>query len=103
MPRAIVFVTSVSAEMASRIGASTGSASGLSMPRNYLPSAAPNRIRVRGAPGHIATDMTPASGLYDKRIADGLVPRGDGAAEDVGRAVAALVRGDVAYYGTLQR
>ena len=36
--------------------------------------------------------------VYDRRIADGLVPEGRwGTAEDVGRAVAALVRGDLPY------
>jgi NAD(P)-dependent dehydrogenase (short-subunit alcohol dehydrogenase family) len=35
---------------------------------------------------------------YDKRIADGLVPEGRwGQPEDVGRAVASLLRGDIAY------
>ena len=35
---------------------------------------------------------------YDRRIAEGLVPEQRwGQAEDVGRAVAALVRGDVPY------
>lgn len=50
-------------------------------------------------PGIIATDMT--SGvreMYDRRIADGLVPEGRwGSPDDVGNAVAALLRGDVAY------
>ena len=36
--------------------------------------------------------------IYDRRIADGLVPEGRwGTPDDVGRAVAALVRGDVPY------
>ena len=50
-------------------------------------------------PGIIATDMTAAvREMYDARIADGLVPeRRWGQPEDVGRAVAALVRGDVPY------
>jgi NAD(P)-dependent dehydrogenase (short-subunit alcohol dehydrogenase family) len=35
---------------------------------------------------------------YDRRIADGLVPAGRwGTPEDVGRTVAALVRGDLPY------
>jgi NAD(P)-dependent dehydrogenase (short-subunit alcohol dehydrogenase family) len=35
---------------------------------------------------------------YDKRIADGLVPEGRwGTPEDVGRVVAALLRGDAPY------
>ena len=50
-------------------------------------------------PGIIATDMTaPIKEVYDQRIADGLVPeRRWGQPEDVGRVVAALVRGDVPY------
>jgi NAD(P)-dependent dehydrogenase (short-subunit alcohol dehydrogenase family) len=36
--------------------------------------------------------------VYDRRIADGLVPEGRwGTPDDVGRAVAALLRGDVPY------
>jgi 3-oxoacyl-[acyl-carrier protein] reductase len=36
--------------------------------------------------------------MYDQRIADGLVPAGRwGTADDVGRVVAALVRGDASY------
>jgi NAD(P)-dependent dehydrogenase (short-subunit alcohol dehydrogenase family) len=50
-------------------------------------------------PGIIDTDMTaPAREMYDRRIADGLIPEGRwGQPEDVGRVVAALVRGDVPY------
>jgi 3-oxoacyl-[acyl-carrier protein] reductase len=50
-------------------------------------------------PGIVATDMTAGvRELYDRRIADGLVPEGRwGQPEDVGRTVAALVRGDVPY------
>jgi NAD(P)-dependent dehydrogenase (short-subunit alcohol dehydrogenase family) len=48
-------------------------------------------------PGIIATDMT--AGVresYDQRIAEGLVPeRRWGRPEDVGRVVAALLRGDL--------
>ena len=50
-------------------------------------------------PGIIATDMT--AGVrqkYDERIADGLVPeRRWGRPDDVGRVVAALLRGDLPY------
>jgi NAD(P)-dependent dehydrogenase (short-subunit alcohol dehydrogenase family) len=36
--------------------------------------------------------------VYDQRIADGLIPEGRwGTPDDVGRAVAALVRGDLPY------
>jgi len=50
-------------------------------------------------PGIIATDMTAAvQDEYDVRIADGLVPqRRWGQPEDVGRAVAALARGEFGY------
>ena len=50
-------------------------------------------------PGIVATDMT--AGVresYDRRIADGLIPDARwGQPEDVGRAVAALLRGDIQY------
>lgn len=50
-------------------------------------------------PGLIATDMTAGvKEKYDALIADGLVPQGRwGQSEDVGKAVAAIVRGDLAY------
>ena len=50
-------------------------------------------------PGIIATDMTAGvKEKYDRLIAGGLVPQGRwGLPEDVGRAVAALVRGDLAF------
>ena len=50
-------------------------------------------------PGIIATDMTAAvKEIYDRRIADGLIPeRRWGQPDDVGRVVAALVRGDAPY------
>jgi len=50
-------------------------------------------------PGIIRTDMTAAvRGKYDKLIADGLLPQARwGEPEDVGKVVAALVRGDLAY------
>ena len=50
-------------------------------------------------PGIIATDMTAVvRESYDRRIAEGLVPeRRWGTPEDVGRAVATLLRGDVPY------
>jgi 3-oxoacyl-[acyl-carrier protein] reductase len=50
-------------------------------------------------PGIIATDMTAGvKETYDARIAGGLVPEGRwGTPEDVGRVVAALLRGDVPY------
>jgi NAD(P)-dependent dehydrogenase (short-subunit alcohol dehydrogenase family) len=50
-------------------------------------------------PGVIATDMTSAvKEVYDRRIAEGLVPEGRwGQPDDVGRTVCALLRGDVPY------
>jgi NAD(P)-dependent dehydrogenase (short-subunit alcohol dehydrogenase family) len=50
-------------------------------------------------PGIIATDMTAGvRETYDRRIAEGLVPQARwGQPEDVGRAVAALLRGDLPY------
>ncbi len=102
MPRTIVFVTSVSAEMASPIrGEYCVSKAGLSMAaRLFAVRLAPDGIPVYEVrPGVIATDMTAGvKEMYDKRIAEGLVPEGRwGQPEDVGRAVATLVRGDVAY------
>ena len=98
----IVFVTSVSAEMASIArGEYCVSKAGLAMAaRLFALRLAPAGIPVfEVRPGIIATDMTAAvREMYDARIADGLVPeRRWGQPEDVGRAVAALVRGDVPY------
>jgi NAD(P)-dependent dehydrogenase (short-subunit alcohol dehydrogenase family) len=98
----IVFITSVSAEMASvRRGDYCVSKAGLSMAvRLFAARLAPENIPVYEVrPGIIATDMTkPVEDVYDQRIADGLVPAGRwGRADDVGRAVAALVRGDLPY------
>jgi NAD(P)-dependent dehydrogenase (short-subunit alcohol dehydrogenase family) len=101
-PRAIVFVTSISAELASpQRGEYCVSKAGLSMAaRLFALRLASSRIPVYEVrPGIVATDMTArVREAYDKRIADGLVPEGRwGQPEDVGRAVAALVRGDIAY------
>jgi NAD(P)-dependent dehydrogenase (short-subunit alcohol dehydrogenase family) len=98
----IVFITSVSAEMASaNRGDYCVSKAGLSMAaRLFAARLAEHGIPVYEVrPGIISTDMTaPFRDLYDRRIAEGLVPsRRWGEAEDVGRAVAALVRGDVPY------
>ena len=100
--RAIVFVTSVSAQMASpHRGEYCVSKAGLAMTvRLYAVRLAEHGIPVwEVRPGIIATDMTaPVREMYDKRIADGLVPeRRWGQPEDVGRTVAALLRGDVPY------
>ena len=98
----IVFVTSVSAEMASpNRGEYCVSKAGLSMAaRLFAARLAEHGISVYEVrPGIIATDMTAAvRDVYDRRIADGLVPeRRWGEPDDVGRAVATLVRGDLPY------
>ncbi len=100
--RAIVFVTSVSAEMASpNRGEYCVSKAGLSMAAKlFALKLAEHSIPVYEVrPGIVATDMT--AGVresYDRRIADGLIPDARwGQPEDVGRAVAALLRGDIPY------
>ena len=99
---AIVFVTSVSAEMASpNRGEYCVSKAGLSMTaRLFAARLAGDGIPVYEVrPGIVATDMTAVvRESYDRRIAEGLVPeRRWGTPEDVGRAVATLLRGDVPY------
>lgn len=99
---AIVFVTSVSADMASpNRGEYCVSKAGLSMAaRLFAARLAADGIPVfEVRPGIIATDMTAGvRDAYDRRIAEGLVPEGRwGQPEDVGRVVAALLRGDVPY------
>lgn len=98
----IVFVTSMSVYTASvNRGEYCVSKAGLSMARQLwaarLAGAGIGVYEVR--PGIMATDMTSAvKGKYDAMIADGLLPQGRwGTAEDVGRAVASLVRGDFPY------
>lgn len=98
----IVFVSSISAEMASpNRGEYCVSKAGLAMTvRLFAVRLAEVGIPVYEVrPGVIATDMTAGvKEIYDRRIADGLIPEGRwGTAEDVGRAVAALVRGDLPY------
>ena len=98
----IVFVTSVSAELASlNRGEYCVSKAGLAMAAQlFALRLAPDGIPVfEVRPGIIATDMTAkVKSLYDQRIADGLVPeRRWGYPEDVGRTVAALLRGEVPY------
>ena len=98
----IVFVTSVSAEMASpNRGEYCVSKAGLAMTAQlFAVRLAPHGIPVYEIrPGIISTDMTAGvREMYDQRIADGLVPEQRwGRPEDVGRAVAALVRGDLPY------
>lgn len=100
--RGIVFITSVSAEMAStNRGDYCVSKAGLSMTAKlFALRLARNGIPVYEVrPGIVSTDMTAAvKDKYDQRIAEGLIPDARwGAPEDVGRAVAALLRGDVPY------
>ena len=101
-PGGIVFVTSVSAELASpNRGEYCVSKAGLAMAAQlFAVRLAPQGIAVfEVRPGIIATDMTAkVKDLYDQRITDGLVPEQRwGRAEDVGKAVAALLRGDLPY------
>jgi NAD(P)-dependent dehydrogenase (short-subunit alcohol dehydrogenase family) len=106
---AIVFITSVSAEMASpNRGEYCVSKAGLAMAvQLFAVRLAQHGIPVYEVrPGIIATDMTAAvREMYDRRIAEGLIPEGRwGQPDDIGRAVAALLRGDVPYAtGTIVR
>ena len=98
----IVFITSVSAEMASvNRGEYCVSKAGLSMAaRLFSVRLAEHGIPVYEVrPGIIETDMTAGvKETYDRRIADGLIPeRRWGQPDDVGRVVAALLRGDAPY------
>src|SRR5687768_928361 len=100
--RAIVFVTSVSAQMASsHRGEYCVSKAGLSMAAQlFAVRLAADHIPVYEVrPGIIATDMTAGvKEMYDKRIGEGLVPEGRwGQPDDVGRAVASLLRGDIPF------
>jgi 3-oxoacyl-[acyl-carrier protein] reductase len=100
--RSIVFVTSVSAALASPERADyCVSKAALSMwASNLALRLAPEGIAVfEVRPGVIRTDMTAAVATsYDERIAAGLVPaRRWGEAEDVGHIVAALASGAFAF------
>lgn len=99
-PGHIVFVTSVSSELASVARAEyCVSKAGLSMASQVFAA----RLSEEGIvvteirPGIIATDMTAAvREKYDRAMAAGLVPQNRwGTPEDVGRAVAAIARGDL--------
>lgn len=99
---AIVFVTSVSAEAASPDrGEYCVSKAGLAMAARLFAA----RLAAAGIPvyevrpGIIHSDMTAGvADKYDRLIGEGLVPQGRwGEPEDVGRVVAALARGDMAY------
>lgn len=98
----IVFITSISATVASvNRGDYCVSKAGLAMAaRLWAVRLAEYGIPVYEVrPGIIQTDMTaPVKERYDRLIAEGLIlqPRW-GTAEDVGKAVAMLVRGDLPY------
>ncbi len=101
-PMSVVFITSMSAAVASiNRGEYCISKSGLSMAAQlWAVRLAPHAIPVYEVrPGVIRTDMTAkVTALYDKLIGEGLTLEGRwGTPEDVGRAVAALVRGDLPY------
>ncbi|MBM3294177.1 MAG: 3-ketoacyl-ACP reductase [Candidatus Aminicenantes bacterium] len=99
---AVVFITSISASVSSTARAEyCVSKAGLGMTARLfadrLAEAGINVYEIR--PGLIRTVMTaPVRDLYDRRIADGLVPQGRwGLPEDIGRAAAALARGDFGF------
>ena len=100
--RALVFVSSCSAEMVSLNRVEYGvSKAGLAMAvKGFAARLAADRIAVfEVRPGIIRTDMTAGvAAKYDALIADGLIPAkrwGEGA--DVAAAVRALVRPDIVY------
>ena len=98
----IIFITSVSAEMASvNRGEYCVSKAGLSMAAKlFAARLAEDGIPVYEVrPGIIDTDMTAAvHDTYDARISSGLVPaKRWGHPDDIGRLVAALARGDLPY------
>lgn len=98
----IVNVTSVSATVASPSrGEYCVSKAGLAMAaRLFAARLAGEGIPVYDVrPGIIRTDMTaPVAETYDRFIGDGRLPQGRwGTPGDVGRVVAALARGDLAY------
>jgi NAD(P)-dependent dehydrogenase (short-subunit alcohol dehydrogenase family) len=101
-PMAIVFVTSVSAVMAStNRGEYCVSKAGLAMTAQlYAVRLAEHAIPVYEVrPGIVATDMTaPVKAVYDERIAEGLVPtRRWISPDEVGRVVEALLSRSLPY------
>ncbi len=98
----IVFVTSVSAEVASvQRGEYCVAKAGIGMmTKLFAVRLADHGIRVNEVrPGIIATDMTaPVKEKYDRLIEDGLTPiRRWGTPEDVARAVRILASGELAF------
>jgi NAD(P)-dependent dehydrogenase (short-subunit alcohol dehydrogenase family) len=99
---AIVFITSISAAWSSvsRPEYCVSKAALSMIATLYADALAAKGIDVfEVRPGIIATAMTAGvKAKYDRLIAGGLVPQGRwGTPEDVGRAVAALVRGDFGF------
>jgi len=98
----VVFVSSISADTSSPSRAEyciskAGTSQAARVFADRLAGHGINVYEVR--PGIIETNMTaPVRDQYDARIADGLVPlKRWGTPRDVGRAVAALARGDFGY------
>ena len=101
-PPSVVFISSISAEVSSPSRAEYCiSKAGVSqMARIFAHRLASEGINVYEVrPGIFRTEMTEAvREKYDRAIAEGLVPQKRwGLPEDVGKAVASLVRGDFAY------
>lgn len=101
-PSTIVFVTSVSAEMASVTrGDYCVSKAGLAMAvKLFAARLAQDRVSVfEVRPGIIRTDMTAGvASAYDARIESGLVPEHRwGLPHDVGAVVSSMVQGDIPY------
>ena len=99
---AIVFITSISAETSSpsRAEYCISKAAASQAARVFAHRLAEFGINVYEVrPGLIETDMTaPVKDKYDALMAGDLLPQGRwGTPADVGKAVAALVRGDFAY------
>lgn len=98
---AIVFITSISADTSSpsRAEYCISKAAAGQTARVFADRLAEFGINVYEVrPGIIETDMTaPVKEQYDALIPDIVLQRRWGLPEDVGRAVAALVRGDFAY------
>lgn len=99
---AIIFITSVSVDTSSpqRAEYCISKAAASQAARVFADRLAEYGINVYEVrPGIVETDMTaPVKDKYNALIVGGLVPqRRWGLPEDVGRAVAALVRGDFAY------
>jgi 3-oxoacyl-[acyl-carrier protein] reductase len=102
VPSSIIFITSISAAVSSTSRPEYClSKAALSMASTlYADALAAKGLGVYEVrPGIIATDMTAGvKAKYDRLIAGGLVPQGRwGLPEDVGRAVAALARGDLRF------